>query len=186
MNPTIETILNRRSVRDYSDKQIKDEDLDLILKAGSYAPSASNIQSWHFTVVQSKEIIKQLSEEAKKELLKSGHEMFRNVASNKSFDLFYGAPTIIVVSGESEAPVPQLDCAAATENMLLAAESLGIGSCWVGFATFLFMSRRAKEFAELLKIPEGYDPYYAITFGYKEHPNLTPQPRRGGIINYIK
>lgn len=186
MNPTIETILNRRSVRVYSDEQIKSEDLELILKAGSYAPSGCGSQPWHFTVVQNREIMNTLSVEAKKELIKSGNEMFKNIASNEKFDLFYNAPTIIIVSGEKTAPVPQVDCSAATQNMLLAAESLGLGSCWVGFVTFLFISKRAQEFMDMLKIPEGYEPYYAITLGNKRISNPSPQPRRENIVNYIK
>lgn len=185
-NATIETILNRRSVRVYSDKQISQDDLDLILKSGSYAPSGCGAQPWHFTVIQNKEIINTLSKEAKKVLKQSGNEMFKNVSRNEEFNLFYNAPTVIVVSGEKSAPVPQVDCSAATQNMLLAAESIGVGSCWVGFVTFLFISERAQEFRDLLQIPDGYEPYYAITLGYKKLPNQKPQPRRGNIVNYIK
>jgi len=65
MNETIQTILSRRSVRSYSSEQIKDEELDLILKAGLYAPSAHNQQSWHFTVIQDKEVINKLNKAAK-------------------------------------------------------------------------------------------------------------------------
>lgn len=186
MNDIIQNILNRRSIRVYSSEQIKQEDLDNILKAGYFAPSGCNAQPWHFTVIQNNDVMQYLSDETKKELIKSDNEMFKKMGNNESFNVFYHAPTIIVVSGEKNAPLPQVDCAAATENMLLAAESLGIGTCWIGFVIFLFKGERSEEFMKLLQIPKGYEPYYAITLGYKKYTNPKVQPRRENIINYIK
>lgn len=186
MNEVIENILNRRSVRIYKEDQIKQEDLELILKAGLYSPSGCNMQPWHFTVVQSQEVINELSIESKKEFLNSENEMFQKMANNENYKLFYNAPTIIVVSGEKSAVTAPVDCSAATENMILAAESLGIGSCWIGLVTFLFKSERAQEFIKKLEIPEGYEPYYAITLGYKKYDNAKAPQRRENTVNYIK
>lgn len=186
MNEVIQNILNRRSVRVYSEEQIKQEDLDLILKAGYNAPSGCNMQPWHFTIVQNKELMTRLNIESKKEFADSDNEMFRKMAENEKYDIFYNAPTIIIVSGEKAAITGIIDCSAATQNMILAAESLGIGSCWVGLIAFLFKSERAEEFIKLLQIPEGYEPFYAITLGYKKIPNPKMPQRRENIINYIK
>lgn len=186
MNEIIQTILNRRSVRVYSDEQIKQKDLNLILEAGLFSPSACNMQPWHFTVVQNKELMNTLNIESKKEFSTSDNEMFRKMAENEKFNIFYNAPTIIVVSGGKSSLEPLTDCAAATENMILAAESLGIGTCWIGLVSFLFRSKRAQEYAKMLKLPEDYEPYYAITLGYKKIANSKPQPRREGTVNYIK
>lgn len=186
MNEVIQNILNRRSVRVYSDEQVKQEDLELILKAGLYSPSGCNMQPWHFTVVQNIEIINILNSESKKELLKSDNEHFKNLATNEKYNLFYDAPTIIIISGEKAAISTQTDCAAATENMLLAAESLGVGTCWIGLVGYLFKSERAQEYIKMFRIPEGYEPYYGITLGYKKFPNPEPQPRRENTVNYMK
>ena len=186
MNEVIQNILNRRSVRAYSEKQIKPEELELILKCGMFAPSACNQQSWHFTVVQNKELIKTLSNESKKELLTCNDDYFKKMGENEKYNIFYDAPTIIIVSGEKQTLVPQTDCSAATENMMLAAESLNIGSCWIGLVTYLFKSKRAQEYVKMLEIPQGYEPYYAITLGYKKFPNQSPQPRREKTVNYVK
>lgn len=186
MNEFIQKILDRRSVRVYSEEQIRQEDLELIMKSGLFSPSACNTQPWHFTVIQNKDIINLLSTESKKEFVNHENELFRKMATNENFNLFYNAPAIIVVSGERSAVEPKTDCAAATENMILAAESLDIGTCWIGLVAFLFKSERVYEFTKLLEIPEGYDPYYAITLGYKKYDNPKPQPRREGTINYIK
>lgn len=186
MNEAIKNIMNRRSVRVYSENQIKPEDLELILQAGLYAPSACNTQPWHFTVVQNQDLIKKMSDETKKELMKCDSEYFQKFANNEKYEIFYHAPTIIVVSGEKASLTPQTDCPAATENMMLAAESLEIGTCWIGLVTYLFRSEKAEEFRKLLEIPEGYEPYYAMTMGYKKFPNPKPQPRRENTVNYIK
>jgi len=186
MNEVIQNILNRRSVRVYTDEQIRQEDLDLILQAGLYAPSGCNMQPWHFTVVQNPELISELSVESKKEFADSDNEMFRNMANNPNYNLFYNAQTIIVVSVEESAVTAQLDCAAATENMMLAAESLGIGACWIGLVIYLFEGKRVKEYSEKLQIPKGFKPYYALTLGYKKYDAAKPPKRREGTVTYIK
>lgn len=186
MNEIIENILNRRSVRVYSEEQIKQEDLDLILQSGYSAPSGCNMQPWFFTIVQNKDLLKTLNIESKKEFINSDNEMFRKMAENENYDIFYNAPTVIVVSGEKSSPTALIDCSAATQNMMLAAESLNIGTCWIGLIMFLFKNLRAKEYIEILKIPEGYKPFYAITLGYKKYENAKPPKRRENIINYIK
>lgn len=186
MNEIIKNIMARRSVRVYSEEQIRQEDLNIILESGYNAPSGCNKQPWHFTVVQNKELINTLSVESKKEFINHENETFRKMAANEDYNIFYNAQTIIVVSGERSAETPLIDCSAATQNMLLAAESLGIGSCWIGLIAFLFMSQRAQEYIKTLEIPEGYDPYFAITLGYKKYPDPKPQPRRENVVNYIK
>lgn len=186
MNETIETILKRRSIRVYTEEQIKQEDLNTIIKAGLFAPSACNYQPWHFTIVQNKDLINELSVESKKEFINSKNELFKKMAQNEQYNIFYHAPTIIVISGEKRAEMPQVDCALATQNIVLAAETLGLGTCIIGLAAFLFQSERAGEFIKKLEIPEGYEPYYAITLGYKKLPDPKPQPRRENTVNYIK
>ena len=186
MNETIKTILSRRSVRSYSPEQIKQEELDLIIKAGLYAPSAHNEQSWHFTVIQDKKLIDVLNQASKEAMLKLEDEHLEKFGADENYNLFYGAPTVITVSGEKSAMIPHTDCAAAIQNMLLAAESLNIGTCWIGLVTPLFKSDRAPEFAKALGVPEGYELYYAITVGYKKEENAQPASRRENTVNFIK
>ena len=82
--------------------------------------------------------------------------------------------------------MPQVDCAAATENMLIAAESLDIGACWNGIVGVLFNSEKVTEYKDKLRIPEGYSPYYAVALGYKGvRINNAPQ-RRENSVQYIK
>lgn len=185
MNETIKTILSRRSVRNYSGEQIKKEELDLIVNAGLNAPSACNQQSWHFTVIQDKKTINDLNKASKEALAKSEDDYLKSVAADESYNLFYNAPTVIVVSGERSALAPRVDCAAATQNMLLAAESLNIGTCWIGLVYPLFVSENAKEWQNRFGIPESHELYHAVIMGYKAEENLQAAPRRENTVNYI-
>lgn len=187
MNETVTTIINRRSIRSFKPEQIRDSELNEIIETARYAPSAMNQQPWHFTVIQSKTLIDTLNRDAKEAGKNSGIELFVKRANDPAEHVFYNAPTLILVSGERKARSPVTDCAAAAENILLAAESLGIGSCWIlGFTEQLFKGAKGKEYVTMLKIPDGFDPYYMIALGYKADQANTPPPRREGTVQYIK
>lgn len=89
MNEIIKNILNRRSVRKYKKEQIKIEELQAILEAGKYAPSAMNQQSWHFTVVQNKEVLRKIDEATKTAFIKSGNKNFEDRAKTEGFYVMF-------------------------------------------------------------------------------------------------
>jgi nitroreductase len=185
-NETLTTIKQRRSIRAFKDEQIKDEELQAVVEAGTYAPSARNQQAWHFTVIQNKELLATLSSEAKKAALQLDNEFIRQAASNENFNIFYGAPTLIIVSGDEKAMVIDFDCAAANQTMLLAAQSVGLGSCWINFVMFLFNSPAGAKYIKQLGIPAGYKPYCSVALGYKKTEPAAAPPRKEGIVNYIR
>lgn len=184
MNNVIDVIKHRRSVRDFQSKQISDCDLEAMLECAVNAPSACNMQSWHFTVIQDPQLLEYLNETAKENLKKSDNDFFRNFGANCK-DLIYGAPTLIIVSGHRDAVDPIIDCSAATQNMLLCAQSLGIGTLWNGFINQAFITPGAKEKAG---IPKGYDTYFGVAVGYakEDYKPFKKEIRREGIVNYIK
>lgn len=184
MNDVLNVIKNRRSIRKYKKDQIRQEDLDLIIEAGSYAPTACNEQPWHFTIIQSSDLLAHINDLTQKSMAASDVAWHREMGTNPAFQVTYGAPTFVVVSGRADATAPRVDCAAALENMLLAASSLGIGSVWLGLSRF-FLGR--KEETLKLGIPEGYEPYYGAVFGYaaEEKPPVAPK-RNADIVNYIR
>lgn len=182
-NETLSTIKNRRSIRNFKNNQIKDDELQAVLDAGIYAPSAHE-QAWHFTVIQNKELLAWLNYEAKERAKQ--YEPLQELANNEGFNIFYGAPTVILVSGEEKAIAIESDCAAATQNMLLAAESIGLGSCWIGFVLVAFNSPKAKEYLKELGVPDGYKPYASVALGYKKIEAVYAPPRKLNLINYIK
>ncbi len=183
MNNVLENIKNRRSTRKYLPEQIKDEELDLILEAGIYAPSGHNDQPWHFTVIQNKELINLMSDESKKAMAKLPIDWIAAMGKSENLNIFYHAPTVIVVSGKKEATSPFADCCAAIQNMLIAAESIDIGSCWIGLARFFYENA---DNLKKLNIPEGYEPHYSVSFGYKALTTPDAPERNRNVINYIK
>lgn len=183
MNDVLNIIKSRRSIRSYLPEQIKEEELQAILEAGSWAPSAHNTQPWHFTVVQKQDMIDHMSDCAKKAMAESPVEWIAKFGRSRQ-SIFYHAPTVVVVSGEKVGMFnPIVDCSAAIQNMLLAAESLGIGSCWVGFSMFFFAN---KEEVKKLNLPEGYEPFYAVCLGYKARHSAWGPERKQDVITYIR
>jgi len=155
------------------------------LEMAVYAPSAGNRQPWHFTVIQRKELIDELSEAAKEMLRKDGQSPYSRMAENESFHIYYHAPTVIIVSGSLQGGFAQADCAAATQNILLAAEALGLGSCWVNLVMPAFKGEPGEELIKKLGIPEGYRPLYSIALGYKGTTASPAPPRRRDCFNCI-
>lgn len=174
MNEVLSAILNRRSIRAYESRQIDESALEAILEAGLYAPTAHNQQPWHFTVVQNRELLDLINRETSAEMAKSDNEWVRKTGADPNFQVTYNAPTVIFVSGRKDAIAYPVDCSAAMQNMLLAAHSLGIGSVWLGLLRFWLVKPEA---AELLRIPEGYEPFYGAAFGYPAG-KLPPAPER--------
>ncbi len=182
-NEVLKAIRNRRSTRKYKDQQISEEELQTILEAGIQAPSANNSQSWHFTVIQDREMISSISDKSKEVMLQSENEAIVNIGKNP-INIFYNAPTVIIVSGKEEVSSSLVDCSAAIENMLLAAESLGLGAVWVGLVRFFFtLSDEVKK----LNVPNGYKPFYAVAIGNKYNDTFQgPSKRNKDVVNYIR
>lgn len=186
MNETLQIIRNRRSTRAFKEEQIKEEELKEIIDAGIYAPSATNKQPWHFTVVQNKELLDRLSESFKELARNSGNDYLIRVGANENFHVFYNAPTVIFASGDKNNHSAAVDCAAAIENMLLAAEAQDIGSCWVGFIAYLLNNEAGREYLKELGIPEGYRQIHSAAFGYKKVSRTTAPARKENSVNYIR
>lgn len=184
MNEILKTIKNRRSIRSYLPAQIKQEELDLIIESGIYAPSGHNDQPWHFTVIQNKEIIQYINDKSKDLMAKSQIDWIKSMGLNQKINITYNAPTLIIVSGNKNALSPKVDCSAAIQNMLLAAESLNIGSVWIGLITFFL---ELEDEVRKLGVPEGYEPYYGVALGYKTiTKEMIPPKRNLNVINYIR
>jgi len=186
MNETIKIMKSRRSIRQYGPEQVKEKDLNVILEAGTYAPSGSNVQSWHITAVQNRAIFDRMTKVIKEAAKGADNEVAKRILANPDFRAFHNAPTAILVSGDAKEPYSPANCAACMENMVIAAESLGYGSCWMGGPVMmLFHGKKGQEFMKDLGIPAGYKPFYFMALGYKaEKP--TAAPRRQNVINIIR
>lgn len=178
MNPVIEAIKKRRSVRSYEDRPVPRDILDIIIDAGNQAPSAMNSQPWRFVIIEDKSLKKKLLRAAlpnAKKILENVREFDpeRYAQIMKRYDeledpIYYSAPAVIFVIGSGR--YADHSCPLACENIMLAAYSLGIGSCWVGFGS---MVTEDAEVLKALDLKEDEKIYGPIVLGY---PRLFPDP----------
>ena len=171
MNETIKTLTERRSVRKYTDKLIDKESLDLILKAGVYAPTGRNSRDTLFLVVTQKELRDRLS------------KMNAAVMGNEN-DPFYGAPCVIVVLADrSVIPTTYMnDGSLVIGNMLLAAHSLGLGACWVHRAKEVFETEEGRAILRDLGIEGDLVGIGNCIIGYPDGDYPVTRPRKENYI----
>jgi nitroreductase len=168
-NPVLEAIKSRRAIRSYEDKPVPESAIQTILEAATYAPSAINVQPWKFTIITNKAEMKRLSDIAKPALIRmlpdvgdEGLAGLKKRLLDPNYSIFYNAPLLIYVSG-AKSPYVVYDCSMAAQNMMLAAYTLGIGSCWIGTAV---PSANDPKIKSSLGVPEDLDVHTAVIFGY--------------------
>jgi len=201
MNQVIENIKSRRSIRKYVDKGVPSDVIKEIIDAGRCAPSSHNSQPWRFIVIEDKKKIEELSDYIKnwfkKRLIfgKIAGLFYKKVkneiesAKKRLFTeddfFFYDAPLLILICSKAGRFSIQ-DCSLAAENMMLAGRSLGIGSCWIGFADMV-VNKNRKLMAEL-GIPKGYKIMAHLIFGYpvKFPESAFPRNKEANVIKWIK
>ncbi len=176
MNEVISTIMNRKCVRAYTDEAVAPEAIETILQCGLRAPSAMNGQPWHFTVLKSRRVMDKINAEAKKCMAGSP------AASDESFDCWRGGVMAIMISGKAGDRWAAGDCANAAENMFLAANALGLGCCYL--ASFSIPLNGNPELCREVGIPEGYEPFYALSLGHPAE-DPAPKPRKLDCITYL-
>ena len=167
--------------------QIGDEELKTILEAGVFAPSGQNTQPWFFTVIQNQGLIDKVNDWIIEEAKYVPTPKAQEIAATPNAAIFRKAPTVVIVSGNKADPLVVEDCSCAAQNMMLAAESVGVGSCWITYVGFL--SNRAlldTTYRAELKIPTGYAPLFGLTLGYKSGSGETLHPRRKGVFAVLR
>jgi len=165
----LEAILSRRSIRKYSGKRIPDEQLESLLKAAMYAPSAVNKQPWHFIIFRNAEIRRKIVEFHPNASMLPGADAGILVCydENLQHDVGYG-------------PV---DCSAATQNILLAAHAMGLGAVWVGIYP---RQNRIDSTHRLFSLPENIKPFSMVSLGYPAEMISFPDRFKKERIHYEK
>ncbi len=162
-----ESLLNRRSIRKYTGEKVTDAQIEDLLRAGMYAPSAVNKQPWHFIVFRNKKMINEIIE------IHPNAKMLKNASAailvcwddNLQHDVGYG-------------PV---DCSAATQNILLAAHGKALGAVWVGLYP---REHRISGVHKLFKLPENIKPFAIISLGYPAEKKDFPDRFKKDRIHY--
>jgi len=179
MNPVLSNIMARRSVRKYLDKPVEHEKLEVIVRAGINAPSGMNRQPWIVRVVEDQQLIADVNEVFKR-------NNSEQVARDPNFkNMFRNAPNLICVCTPAEGG-GELDAGLLGENMMLAAQAMGLGTCCLGGPVrFLNTNADARFFLDRLDIPEGYKLNYILAIGY---PDEQPEakPRDASKVKYIQ
>jgi nitroreductase len=177
-NPVIETIMARRSVRKYQNKAVEREKLQQIAECGVNAPNGMNRQPWEVRIVNNAEYINGITAEFKKENAQ--------MAADPNFkNMFRNAPAVIFIAAPKDGS-GQIDCGLLGENIILAAQSLGLGTCCLGGPIhFMKTSSAAKPYVERLNLSDDYELLYAIAVGY---PDETPEakPRDTSKIKFVE
>jgi nitroreductase len=157
MKTVLDAVKERFSTRGFTEQPLSDAELEKILNAGLQAPTAANRQELHFTVLKGTDPVLEELEEEKNRLrgIKRGEHIF-----------YYEAPTVIVISSEEAFHWGSLDAGIAVENMVLAAESLGLGTLIIGCIFDAMRGEKAAEYAKKLQFPEGYRFEIALAIGH--------------------
>ena len=173
MANTLDTIKTRRSIRKYKSDAIPEEILNKIIEAGSYAPSGMGRQPVIILAVTNKELRDRLS------------KLNADVMHSTS-DPFYGAPVVLVVLADKNAPTHVYDGSLVMENLMLAAHDLGIGSCWIHRAKEVFESEEGKEILKSLGIEGDYEGIGNCILGYADVEEPQAKPRKDNFVYWVK
>ena len=156
-NPVIEAIIKRRSIRCYTGKDVEKSSIELLLKSAMYAPSARNEQPWHFIVIDNKELMEQI------------------MKVHPYASMLSDASVAILICGDEKLELSKgywpVDCAAATQNLLLAAYSLGLGAVWLGVYP---RPERQVGIRKIFSLPTHVHPFSLVSIGYPAEEKSVP------------
>lgn len=171
MNETIELMKTRRSIRSYSDQPVTQEELDQVLEAGTWAATGRGLQSPIIIAVTDKSLRDRIS------ALNA-----RIMGASEGVDPFYGAPVILIVLAKKEVPTAVYDGSLVIGNLMLAAHSLGLGSCWIHRAKEEFELPEGQELLRSLGIEEEYIGVGHVALGHIAGEYPGEKPRKDGWI----
>ena len=158
MSEVLKAIEQRCSTRGYRAEKLTKEELDSLIRAGLQAPTATNRQEIHITVVDGDNpILKEIEDQ----------KNFERGIQDPPHNFYYEAPTVLLLSAEKAFGWSPVDAGIAVENIALAAEGMGLGSLIIGCIKDALTGSRKEEFSKALKFPEGYEFAIAIAVGHK-------------------
>jgi len=193
----LEALVTRRSTRNYKPDPVEQEKLEKILEAGRQAPSGGNHQTSHFFVIRNRKVLDRLIEMTEKafsgmEITENTYESMKHsiAASKKGGYVFcYNAPVLIVVANRKEYGNNIADCACAIENMMVAANALDLGSCWINQLKWLNEETEIVEYLRGFGMKEDERVYGAVIIGYPATdsglPNRNRMSLKGNEVTWI-
>ena len=169
-NEVLQAIEARRSCRSYEERQILPEELSAVTRAGTWAPTGMGRQAVKIVVVQDKDTVAKLE------------RMNAVVLGNPDAHPFYGAPTVLVVFADSTVPTHVPDGSLVLGTMLLAASSIGLGSCWINRAKESFQTEAGKALMRKWGLGDEYEGIGICILGYVKGEIPAPKARKEDYI----
>ena len=173
MNETMNTILTRRSVRQFLDKKVPDEILKELADAAMHAPSGMCRKTWRFTVISNQGLIEKLTACISKVLGREGYDMYKPTA-------------LIIPSNTKDSKWGMEDNACALENIFLAAWSYGVGSVWINQLNSICDEPEIRAILREFEIPDNHVVYGLAALGYPDPNSPKPEYREIGEVKFIK
>ena len=171
----LEQLLHRRSIRSYKPEMPDRSLIEQITEAGTYAASGRNLHPCIIVAVTNRELRDKIS--AMNNAIWGGEG---------GFDPFYGAPAILIVLGKKESAHKQFDGSLIMGNMMLAADALGLGTCWIHRAKEEFETEEGKQILRDLGITEEYEGIGHLALGWPEGPYPTARPRKENYVYFAE
>jgi nitroreductase len=159
MNETLKTIAERYSCRDFADTALTDKQIKAIVEAGLAAPSGMNRQPWHIIIITDKSLIEELDAEGISILAAADDKSVYERIMSRGGKLFYNAPCMVMVASDGSG-LAAMDCGILSQNVVLAAHSLGLGSVICGMAGIPLSGPRGDELKKRLRFSDSY--YFGI------------------------
>lgn len=164
MNETIKHIKARNSCRDFHSKPLTDEQVKTLVEAALAAPSARNMQPWHVSVVTDKKFIEEIDAAGVVELAAGEDKTYYDRIMERGGKILYDAPCLIVISADNS-EWAHVDSGILCQNVVLAAESMGLGSCIIGLIRVALDGKNGADFKKRLMFPEGHDFVVSVLVG---------------------
>jgi nitroreductase len=183
-NPVLKAIKSRRSHRAFAPTQLTSDEIGAIMEAAIWAPSANNRQAWHFSVVQDQAFLDRIVAEVKAQAATLPDNPMKERMSSPDYHTFYHAPTVVFISAE-ESTIGAVDASVAAQNILLAAESLDIGSVLIMSHALAFRGPAGADIRGKLEVPDGYQILQAISLGHKAG-EPEPPTRKTDVVTYVR
>ena len=175
MAETLKTIFSRRSIRNFKSDMVPKNIIEKIVEAGTYAPTGRGKQSPIIIAVTNKELRDRLSK-----------MNARIMGKEEDFDPFYNAPVCLIVLANKEMPTYLYDGTLVMANLMLAAEDLGVGSCWIHRAKEEFMTDEGREILKSLGIEGDYEGIGHCVLGYPDGEVSPPAPRKDDYVYFAE
>lgn len=194
---TYDAIITRRSTRSYKPDAVESEKLNKVIEAGRFAPSGGNNQTNHFLIVQNKDVLQKLAALARESFAKmevtaeTYSSLKTSILLSKKGDyvFHYNAPVLIIVANQKDYGNNIADCAVAVENMMIEANELDLGSCWINQIHWLTEDEKILSYLRELGLKENERVYASMALGYANStdgkPARKPLPRKGNEVTYI-